>query len=247
MSGRSYKEQARQLALDATSRYVLLRDLICEGFFDSPVSSEEVVRRIKERFGKRWKTSHVQTYMQKFMSAGIIHAIKPARERINYWALADLSRADGLRLIGKTKQVREIEGEMFSDRLLKQMQKDFAKEIDELRSNFGNNGNCTAFLLRKILEKLIIIVFGKNAREKQLEDRSRPGGWVGLKEMVEIAAREKLSGVPFLIPKTANEIKGLKFLGDTAAHNPLVGVDMRTIIPQMPFIITAFEELASRL
>jgi hypothetical protein len=50
-----------------------------------------------------------------------------------------------------------------------------------------------------------------------------------------------------LIPKTANEIKGLKFLGDTAAHNPLVSVDMKTIVPQMPYIITAFEELARHL
>jgi len=49
------------------------------------------------------------------------------------------------------------------------------------------------------------------------------------------------------VSKTANEIKGLKFLGDTAAHNPLVGVDMASIIPQMPFIITAYKELAKHL
>ena len=247
MSGRTYKEEARRLSLAPKSRYVLLRELICEGFFDSPVSSEGVVRRIRERFGKRWETGHVQTYMQKFMQAGIIHAIKPRGDRINYWVLASLTREEGLRLIGKTRQIMEIEEEMFSEALLKRMRKNFDKEVEELRSNFGSNGNCTAFLLRKILEKLIIIAFGKNGRENLLEDRSRPGGWVGLKEMVEIAAREKLGGVPFLIPKTANEIKGLKFLGDTAAHNPLVSVDMRTIVPQMPFIITAFEELASRL
>jgi len=65
--------------------------------------------------------------------------------------------------------------------------------------------------------------------------------------MVEIAAREKINGLPFLTPKTANEIKGIKFLGDTAAHNPLVGVDVRTILPQMPYIITAYNELAKRL
>jgi hypothetical protein len=80
-----------------------------------------------------------------------------------------------------------------------------------------------------------------------LEDKARPSGWVGLKNMIEIAAREKLNGVPFLIPKTADEIKGIKFLGDTAAHNPLIGVDKRTVLPQMPFIITAYEELAKRL
>jgi len=127
------------------------------------------------------------------------------------------------------------------------LKKTFGRELEELRDNFGKNGNCTTFLLRKILEKLIIIAFGKNEKDKLPEDQTRPGGWVGLKEMIETAEREKLHSVPFLIPKTANEIMGIKFLGDTAIHNPLVGVEMSTIVPQMPFVITAYEELAKRL
>ncbi len=47
--------------------------------------------------------------------------------------------------------------------------------------------------------------------------------------------------------KTAKEIQGIKFLGDTSAHNPLTEVDMKTIIPQMPYIITAYKELAKKL
>src|SRR5208337_2065970 len=117
----------------------------------------------------------------------------------------------------------------------------------ELRDVFGRHGNCSAFLLRKILEKLIIIVFAKNGKEQLLEDSARPGGWKGLKEMIEIAAREKHKGVPFLTGKTANETKGLKFLGDTAAHNPKVSVPMNSIAPQMPFMIIAYEELAALL
>jgi hypothetical protein len=120
-------------------------------------------------------------------------------------------------------------------------------QAQKLRDNFGRNGNCTAFLLRKILEKLLIIIFGKKGKDALLEDKGRPGGWNGLKDIIEIAAKEKINGIPFLIPKTANEIKGLKFLGDTAAHNPLVSVDMQTILPQMPYIITAYEELAKHL
>ncbi len=87
----------------------------------------------------------------------------------------------------------------------------------------------------------------KHGKGNLLEDKARPGGWVGLKDMIETAAREKLNGVPFLVSKTASEIKGIKFLGDTAAHNPLVGVANSTILPQMPYIITAYEELAQRL
>ena len=185
--------------------------------------------------------------MQKFMKADIIHAVKATGHRGNYWILADIKREDALRSIGKKRKVLELEEELFSGQLAKSLSKDFGAELRELRHNFGENGNCTAFLLRKILEKLIIIVFGKNAKAKLLEDKNRPGGWTGLKDMIEIAAREKLNGVPFLVPKTASEIKGIKFLGDTAAHNPLVSVDSTTILPQMPYVITAYEELAKRL
>jgi len=247
MSGRSSKEKAESLAIDPRSRYGRLLRLILEGNFDHPVSSEDVVSRISEKFGERWKTIHVQTYMQKFMQADVIQAVKLKGHKGNYWVLSDISREHALRDIGKRKKVREIEGELFSENLIKRLGKDFGRELDELHDNFGRNGNCTAFLLRKILEKLIIIVFAKNGKEKLLEDKNRPGGWVGLQNMIEISAREKLHGIPFLTGKTAKEIKGIKFLGDTSAHNPLADVDMNTIIPQMPYIITAYEELAKRL
>ena len=247
MSGKSLKEKARGLSVAPKTGYALLQRLILDGFFDRPVSSKDLVLRIKEKFGKRWETSRVQTYMTKFMAADIIHAVKPRGENQNVWILTSVSRDQALDMIGKTRKVREIEDQLFSDSLLKRLKRDFGQELDELHGNFGKNGSCTAFLLRKILEKLIIVVFAKNGREKLLEDKNRPGGWTGLKDMIEIAAREKLHGVPFLVPKTANEIKGIKFLGDTAAHNPLVGVETSTILPQMPYIITAYEELAKRL
>ena len=247
MSGNTLKQQAENLAIDPKSRYAFLQQLVVEGFFDSPIPSKDVVHRIREKFGKKWKTSHVQTYMRKFMTAGIIHAVKPHGNPNNFWVLASVSRSDALKLIGKTAKVQEIEQQLFSMALTKKLNKNFGPELQELRDNFGRNGNCTAFLLRKILEKLLIIVFGKKGKDALLEDKGRPGGWKGLKDIIEIAAKEKINGIPFLIPKTANEIKGLKFLGDTAAHNPLVSVDMQTILPQMPYIITAYEELAKHL
>jgi hypothetical protein len=247
MSGKSLKEEARAFVVTPGSRYELLQKLILEDFFDVPVSSRAVVLRIKERFGKSWETIFVQTYMQKFMQAGILQAVKPTGQKGNWWVLASVSRAEALRTIGKVEGTLQIEEQLFSEYLEKKMRKNFGPELDELRSNFARNPNSTAFLLRKILEKLIIIVVSKHASRVLLEDKARPGRWVGLAEMIDTAAREKLHGVPFLIPRTATEIKGIKFLGDTAAHNPLVGVDNRTILPQMPFIITAYEELAKRL
>ena len=70
---------------------------------------------------------------------------------------------------------------------------------------------------------------------------------IGLKAMIDACMYTKIKGKPFLLPKTGKEIKGIKFLGDSAAHNPLINIDMKMIIPQMPFIITAYEELSNKL
>ncbi len=146
-----------------------------------------------------------------------------------------------------SKEVKSIEDELFADVLVKKLGKSFSNELADLRLNFDRSGNCSAFLLRKILEKLIYIAFARNNIQYKLESKNHPSGLVGLETMVNIAAAEKIEGVPLIGPKTAQEIKGIKFLGDTAAHNPLVDVDMKTILPQMPFIITAYKELARHL
>lgn len=247
MSGKGLREKAKLLPCNPGSRHAFVQKLIVDGFFDAPVSSNDVVVRVREKFGKKMKVNHVQTYMEKFMVAEIIHGVKPLGHNGNYWVLSSVKKQEALKEIGKHRKVLEVQEDLFSDKLVKRFKKDFAREMEELHANFGKNGNCTAFLLRKILEKLLIIVFTKNGKANLLEDKHRVGGWSGLKEMVETAAREKLNGVPFLIPKTAQEIMGIKFLGDTAAHNPLAGVEMRTILPQMPYIITAYEELTARL
>lgn len=225
----------------------MIRVLITEGFFDAPVSSRDVVRRIRERFGVRWATGRVQIYMKKFLVAGVLHAVKPAGTDKNFWVRASVQRSAALQMIGKSQRVREIENQLFSEALSRRIEPVLGNELQQLRGNFGRNGDCAAFLLRKMLEKLMIIVFGKVHRESVLEDPAKPGGWKGLKEMIELAGKQKIDGVPLLTGKTANEIKGIKFLGDTAAHNPLVNVQMETIVPQMPYIITAYEELAARL
>jgi hypothetical protein len=99
--------------------------------------------------------------------------------------------------------------------------------------------------LRKILEKLIFLTFAKSEMSDKLKDRN--GDFVGLKTMLNLASSTKINGKPFLMPKTAKEIEGIKFLGDTSAHNPLTNVNIKTILPQMPFIITAYEELSKKL
>jgi hypothetical protein len=138
-----------------------------------------------------------------------------------------------------------LDEDLFPERLVQSLGKDFVTEISDLNLNFGKSGTCTAFLLRKTLEKLIFLAFAKNNLANQL--RNAQGDFVGLKAMLNLATTNKIQGKPFLMPKTAKEIEGIKFLGDTSAHNPLTNVEMKTIIPQMPFIITAYEELSKRL
>ncbi len=146
-----------------------------------------------------------------------------------------------------SREIEKIEEDLFSDELIKKLGKDFKYEIEDLKLNFGKSGNCTAFLLRKILEKLIYITFAKHNLVSELEDKSQSRRLIGLSGMINVASLEKIKGIPFLLPKTAKEIQGIKFLGDTSAHNPLTEVDMKTIIPQMPYIITAYKELAKKL
>lgn len=166
-----------------------------------------------------------------------------------------LSRAKFLRRRGKSRSYRYIQkapakappdpSDILPDSLLKKLSKDFKTEVSDLRHNYGISGTCTAFLLRKILEKLIFLAFAANGQEHKLNDAN--GTIVGLGAMLSLASSSKVAGRPFLLQKTANAIQGVKFLGDSAAHNPLADVSMQTIQPNMPYIITAYEELANKL
>lgn len=144
-------------------------------------------------------------------------------------------------------ETEKIEQKIFDDNFVKKLGKNFSIELADLYLNYGESGNCTAFLLRKILEKLIYITFAKNGHESKLNDSKFSGRLVGLDAMINLATSEKINGISFMTPKTAQAIKGIKFLGDTSAHNPLTDVDMQTIVQQMPFVVTAYKELANYL
>ncbi len=135
--------------------------------------------------------------------------------------------------------------DIFPDELIDALNKDFETELEDLKLNYGKSGTCTAFLLRKILEKLIFLAFAKNGLDNELKDAN--GDFVGLKAMLNLAVVHKVNGKPFLMRRTLDKIEGIKFLGDTAAHNPLVNVSIKTIQPEMPYIITAYSELAKKL
>jgi hypothetical protein len=138
-----------------------------------------------------------------------------------------------------------LDEDVLSSKLVAGLGKEFETEINDLKLNYGKSGTCTAFLLRKILEKLIFKTFAKNGLLAHLQDGK--GGYVGLQSMLKQATSQKVKGQTFLMPKTEKELQGVKFLGDSSAHNPLVNVEMETIVPVMPFIITAYQEMTKLL
>jgi len=215
------------------SASICIERLWQEGYFKEGRLLKDVSARITEKWG------------HNFSAVDISKALSGSQRLRRY------GKRGNFRYIHKTspisKKIATIEEELFSAELIAKLGKDFNKEVEDLHLNFGNSGTCTAFLLRKILEKLLYLVFAKNGIGSKIEDKTKPGHLVGLEKMVNIAAQEKIQNIPLLTPSTAHKINGIKFLGDISAHNPLVNVDMETIAPQMPYIITAYKELATRL
>ena len=106
----------------------------------------------------------------------------------------------------KSKKIETIEEQLFSTDLISKFGSRFETEIKDLHLNFGRSGTCTAFLLRKILEKLIFLVFAKNGISGKLEGK-KTGRLVGLDAMVDSASQEKIDGIHILTPKTGGKIK----------------------------------------
>ena len=118
-------ERATAMELRKGGKHDFIRKLILEGFFDSPVTTAAVVTRIRERFGKRLKPNHVQTYMQKFMAGDMIHGVKVTGVQGNYWVVASVPKKKALLLINKANHGLIDENDIFSDKLVKKLSKNF--------------------------------------------------------------------------------------------------------------------------
>jgi hypothetical protein len=215
-----------------------------DGNFNDILSSKGLTQLLNDGPGKKIKVTSITALMQPLLKEDIVNVKNIARgeSRGKYWFPGWINKKQAESKLSRGIILPE---QVFSEKLVKVLGKEFKTEIYDLNLNYGKSGTCTAFLLRKILEKLIFLAFAKNSLSKQLEDAN--GDFVGLKTMISLATANKVQGKPFLMPKTAKAIDGIKFLGDTSAHNPLTNVEMKTIIPQMPFIITAYEELSKNL
>lgn len=204
LKGKDIKRKCAALQINTTSKYNLIKRLIISGYFDLPRKTSDVLNEIRLKYGKKMKSNEIQTYMKKFMLEDIIKAIHRKDVKGHNWVLAsyhDKYDEDEADLKRRQKQ------HVLPKALVLKMQKEFRVEINDLNHNYGISGTCTAFLLRKILEKLIFKTFAKHGKLSRIENKANKNEKVGLEKMIDIAATEKNKGVPFLSRRTAMRLK----------------------------------------
>ncbi len=111
------------------------------------------------------------------------------------------------------------------DVLVTKLGNKFQNDNEALNFVWGKSGNCTAFVLRRIVEKAIFHSFARNQMIDKLRDTNDHNKFIGLNGMIEKAKHEqRQNGLPFLTPQTADKLQKIKYLGDTAAHDFLTDI-----------------------
>jgi hypothetical protein len=87
--------KAKALTPRRGSLAAYLKELTLRGFFDSPAQSRDVVKAVRDQFGRKFPVSYVQTYMKPFLEAGILRGQDSPEGRGFTWLGAWLARPDG--------------------------------------------------------------------------------------------------------------------------------------------------------
>ncbi len=100
-------EKAKRIQAKPGSLTAYLKDLILAGFFDTPAQSKDVVKAVKERFGRRFPVAYVQTYIRPFLEAGILGSRELPNRRGNLWFGAWLKQTDlGVRGVAERLRIK---------------------------------------------------------------------------------------------------------------------------------------------
>ncbi len=78
-------KQAKCLVCKTGSLAAFIRELTLEGYFDTAASSGELLSAVKNRFGRKFPVTYVQTYMKPFLQAGILRAKRSEKYVGNLW------------------------------------------------------------------------------------------------------------------------------------------------------------------
>ena len=218
--------------------------LLKEGEFSDVLSPQELTHALNEGPGTKIKVSELTARMEPLLTKDIVKAklTGKGKNKMKFWFPGWINKKQvESKLVGQISGTKPI----FSENVIKRLGPRFKTEIEDIKLVYGKSGDCTAFLLRKILEKLVFLAFAKNGVSERLKDNN--GDYVGLKKKLDLCKTNKVKGEPYLMPKTAEKISGIKFLGDTSAHDPITNVEMEEIIPQLPYITTAYKQLLAKL
>jgi hypothetical protein len=77
--------RAKQLKFSSKSFRAYLQDLILGGYFDNPSQSKDIVKAVRDRFGRKFPVSYVQTYIRPFLTAGVLRGKELPGRRGNLW------------------------------------------------------------------------------------------------------------------------------------------------------------------
>lgn len=132
-----------------------------------------------------------------------------------------------------------------------QLQRHVGAEFWEFTANYqSKHAYSCAFLLRKMLERLLFLAFDENGKIDDIRrDRGMPNSRLkGLDDIIRQAKRTQVNGRPILQDTTAKKIQGAKFIGDVAAHHPTpFSVDMMDIDSSMAPLRVAYRELLAKI
>ena len=234
--------QAKEILLLKKFKKATVRDkirmLILEKeIIHTPTTSEEIATKVSELIGKRIYTTQILAYMAPFLDDDVVRSkyVDGKTKRIWYGSWVNL------------KKFRSpVPRSVLPQDTVRRLGREFKIEIDGLSLVWDRHGDCVAFLLRKILEKAIYIAFARNKMLNVLKHKDFKK-FVGLQEMIKIASTTNAKdGTPFLSTKVAGELEGIKFLGDTAAHDFLYNVQMKDVEREMVYISIALGQLSKK-
>jgi len=191
----------------------------------------EQYRKLKDIVLKTWKdykidagnitmTLKSKSYLKKFPQGW--KQIRPSKKKI----------------IIQTDELEEISFILGSS---------FEKELFELKIAFIHQPDCTAFLLRKILEKLLFIILSKSNKKQRIAESKKKDKLPNLTELLNLAKSAEIENVHILSPKNIVKLHGSKFLGDVSAHDYLTNVSFEDIKQEISIWRISIKELAKNL
>lgn len=124
----------------------------------------------------------------------------------------------------------------------------FEKEMDELEIVSSSCSNSTAFLMRKILEKLLFIIISKSNKKLEIDSiKNTEDRLPNLTELLNISKTAEINNQHILSPTNIRKLGGSKFLGDISAHDYLTSVSFEDIQNEISIWRISIKELYSNL